>query len=205
MKNKNFFTIIELMTVILVVLLLISLMISVFVNLKMNARTALCKGNLRQVGTLVTSYQIDHNGYLPYKDAGGYYSSDNSKSDIPTPAIGNNELYRNWNGHLLPYMDVNLPDRYTRYAMVTKKGFTRLRGPENPPPADILKEGWVVVDDAYRNGGYQSLKAFICPEIHQNTIDIMASNKYNGIRIPRISQLCNEGFEIGGYDYVING
>lgn len=211
MRNIKFFSIIELMIVVLVILLLISLAVPAFSKLKMNARAAICKSNLKQIGTLVTSYQSDHYGYLPYKNANGKYSSDNGKSDIPIPTVGNNELYRNWNGHLLPYMDVYLPDKYTRYAMLTKKECTRyfhaqLGGPENPPPADILKGGWVVVDDAYRKGGYQDLKIFICPEIHQNTIDVMANIKFNGIKIPRISQLCNQGFQdVGGYDYGMNG
>lgn len=211
MHSKKPFSIIELMTVVLVILLLITLTIPVFVNLKMNARAALCKGNLRQMGILITAYQADHRGYLPYKNANGSYSRDGGLSDIPKPSVGNNELYRNWNGHLLPYMDVYLPDKYTRKAMVTKMECTRffhdqLGGPENPPPSDILKNGWVVVDDAYRKGGYQDLKTFICPEIHSNTIDIMATIKYNGIKIPRISQLCNQGFQDhAGYDYGMNG
>jgi prepilin-type processing-associated H-X9-DG protein len=76
----------------------------------------------------------------------------------------------------------------------------------NPPPDNPLTNGWVVVDDAYRKGGYNDLKVFICPEIHQNAIDIRAMIAYSGIRIPRISQLCNQGFQDqAGFDYGMNG
>lgn len=199
------------MTVVLVILLLITLLIPTFSNVKMNARTALCKGHLRQIGVLINSYTTEYGGYLPYKRANGAYSSDGGKSDLPRTTIGNQELYRNWNGHLLPYIDVYLPYKYSRYAMVTKKEVTRyasgqLGGAINADPADVHVNGWVVVDDAFRKGGYQDLKVFICPEIHQNAIDVRALITYNGIRIPRISQLCNQGFQDQkGYDYGMNG
>lgn len=219
MKIKKTFSIIELMTVVLVILLLISLIVPIFVTLKQNARTAICKGNLRQIGVLLTSYQTDHGGYLPNDAAGVDYSADPKHSDIPKP-IGvwqalnnpNNMLYQNWNGHLLPYIDVNLPDGYTRRAMVTKMGVTRTNdgqlgsGVPGTPPKDVLKNGWAVVDDAYRIGGYQDLKVFICPEIHQNTHDVAVALKYNGVKIPRISQLVNQGiWDVAGSDYEYNG
>jgi len=212
MLFKKSFSIIEMLTVVLIILLLMSLIVPVFVKAKMQARTSLCKGQLRQISVLMNSYMTDHGGYLPYKNANGSYSNDNGKSDIPKPATGNNEFYRNWNGHLLPYIDVFLPDGYTRYAMVTKIGSTRFTGSQlgsgvqNGPPADPLKNGWVVVDDAFRKGGYNDLKVFICPEIHQNVVDVKAMLTYNGVRIPRISQLCNQGFQDqSGYTYGMNG
>ena len=219
MKLKKSFSILELMTVILIILLLISLTIPVFINVKKNARTAICKSNLRQIGVLLTNYQSDHNGYLPNDAAGVDYSADPKHSDIPQPTQvwqaknnPNNMLYQNWNGHLLPYIDVHLPDHYTRRAMVTKMGCTRTNdgqlgsGVIGTPPADPLKHGWAVVDDAFRIGGYQALKIFICPEIHQNTIDVAVTIKYNGVRIPRISQLVNQGiWDVAGSDYEYNG
>lgn len=204
MIRKYRFSIIELLTVVLVILLLISLTIPIVLNLKMNARSAICKSNLRQLGILLTSYHSDHQGYLPY----------HSVKDIPKPTNGNNELYRNWNGHLLPYFSINLPDKYTRIAMVTSKECTRssasqLGGPPNPPPTNVLKNGWVVIDEAYRNGGYQDLKSFICPEIHQNTFRINLSNNYNGVKIPRISFLTTDGPQAfsdkSGWDYGMDG
>lgn len=198
-KFKKLFSIIELMTVILVILLLISLLIPIFVNAKLNARTALCKSNMHQISVLITSYQSDSSGYFP---------NDNI-TDIPIiPYLGgyspNNELYANWNGHLMPYIEINLPDRYTRYAMVTKVEVTRyhdsqLGGEPNLPPPNVLANGWAVIDDAFRLGGYQDLKIFICPEIHQNTFDVGASKNFNNIRIPRISQLCSGGINSSSF------
>lgn len=210
MRFKAPFSILELMTVILVILLLISLLIPVLINVKMNARNAICKNNLRQIGSLITVYQADNEGHLPNDDAyGAYYAT--PRSDLPNGIRGRDGFYRNWNGHLLPYLEVNLPDKYVRRAMVTKKGCTRyltsqLGGIENSDPKDVLKNGWIVVDDAFRKGGYQDLKLFICPEIHQNTFDVAASIVFNGVKIPRISQLCAWGFEdIPGYDYGMTG
>lgn len=192
---KRKFSIVELMTVILVIMLLISLLIPIFTNVKLNAQTALCKSNMHQISVLLTSYK---------SDSGGYFPNDNI-SDIPKiPYLGgyspNNELYANWNGHLLPYLDVHLPDKYTRYAMVTKAGVTRyhhsqLGGEVNAPPPKEMSNGWAVIDDAYKIGGYQDLKIFICPEIHKNYYDVGASLKYNGLKIPRISQLCEGGID----------
>lgn len=224
MKQLKFlmFSIIELMTVVFIILLLLTLMMPTFVSLKMNARTSLCKSQMRQMGVLMTSYQTDHNGYLPndnsYNDRRSYISPSSwSYSDLGWGNNNNNQLYSYWTGHILPYMDVNLPDKFARYAMVTKVGTTRydqaqLGGGPNKPPADVLKNGWVVVDDAYQKGGYQDLRSFICPEIHQNTFDVAAAINYNGIKIPRVSQLCNGGVtgwsafrDAPGYDYSMSG
>lgn len=219
--NKRF-SIIELMTVILVILLLITLMLPTFTKLKMNAKSALCKGQMHKLGVLITTYLADNSGYLPndamysYTDP-AYMGGRRHVGDIPRPSVGNASFYANWNGHLLPYMDVYLPDKYTRYAMVTKVGTTRfasgqLGGPPNAPPSDILKNGWAVVDDAFMKGGYQDLRNFICPEIHQNAFDVAASIKFNGVRVPRIQQLCTGGVtsssafrDAPGYDYGMSG
>lgn len=188
MSIKKSFSIVELMTVAFIILALMTLITPIFSKLKMNARSTLCKNQLRQMGALTTSYQTDNSGFLPYK----------SMTDIPTPHVGNNQLYQFWNGHLLPYMNVELKEKYTRHAMVTKVGVTRylqsqLGKTENPPPADVFESGWIVIDDAFRKGGFQDLKAFICPEIHQNTFDVAAAIRYNGIKIPRITQISSNG------------
>lgn len=220
MNKNNVFSIIELMTVTLIILLLITLIIPIFSNLKLNARAALCSNQMRQIGVLITSYQSEHGGFLPNDSAAGAYSPCPTATDIPIPKKArysdygpNNELYRNWNGHLLPYIDVFLPAKYTRHAMVTKVGCTRwdngqLGGPVNGAPADVSQYGWAVVNEAFTVGGYNDLKIFICPEIHTNAYDINVSNTYNGIKIPRISQLCNIkiGFsDVAGYDCSMDG
>lgn len=199
MKIKKRFSIIELMTVILVVLLLMSLLIPTFTKLKMNARTALCKNQMRQLGILTTSYFSDHDGYLP----------DDLKSDIKPTAISNNEFYQGWNGHLLPYIDAGLKS-YNRTSALRKSGnvytydyvYKKNTGTENP--VDQLDGGWIVIKDAYEKGGFNELKTFICPEIHASTYDIGVSNSFNNLKVPRIDDLAKV-FPANAWDFLGGG
>ena len=59
------FSIIELLTVVLIILLLISLTFPIFISLKKNAKSSICKNQLRQIGVLFTSNISDDDGYLP--------------------------------------------------------------------------------------------------------------------------------------------
>jgi hypothetical protein len=196
MYLKKTFSIIELLTVILVILLLISLIIPVFVNLKQNARASICKSQLRQMGVLITSYVSDYGGYLPND---GIYSY----NDFPwnggarhigdiSQKVGNSSLYKHWNGHLLPYLSENILPNYDRDVngiVVTSKGEPFLEIQPVPSKIEsVLKGGWAVLDDALYKGGYQDLRIFICPEIH-NTIDVGGSVTYNGLKVPRINLL----------------
>lgn len=190
------FSIIELMTVILVILLLISLFVPTFVNLKQNARSAICKNQLRQIGVLITSYASDNGGYLPND---GVYSYNDLPwnggkrhiGDLP-PGSGNSGFYKHWNGHLLPYLDSSLLPNYDRSVngtVVTTAGVSQIEIQPKPTPAQsTLKNGWAVLDDALHKSGYQDLKTFICPEVF-NTIDLGGVITYNGLRAPRISLL----------------
>ena len=105
MQSKKFISIVEVMTVVLVILLIISLMIPTFVNLKKNAKSAICKSQLRQIGIMSTNYSSDNGGYLP---------NDNI-TDIELTKTSNNKLYYGWNGHLLPYFDTGISN-YNRRA-----------------------------------------------------------------------------------------
>ena len=146
------------MTVILVILLLISLIIPIFTNVKMNAKTTLCKSQMRQIGVLITTYVADNRGYLPDDRREDYFRG------------GNNELYENWNSHLLPYACPRITS-YTECLKLVSTGDVWIYGNVNPPysssPANPLTDGWVVVKDAYLKGGFDELKVFICPEIHK--------------------------------------
>lgn len=201
MYTKKKFSIIELLTVILVILLLISLLIPFFVSLKINAQTALCKNQMRQLGVLMTSYAASHDGYLP----------NDNQLDIPAPSISNqnNNYYANWNGHLLPFLDNGIKS-YNRTSKLTYDGsvytYDYSKGQSTFAPADELTGGWVVIRDACYKGGYNDLKLFICPAIHAGTYDIGVSNDFNGTKIPRISQMANwNGFVDHGHGHLGGG
>ena len=90
----------------------------------------------------------------------------------------------------------------------TRSDENQLGGPANPPPKDSTKNGWAVVEDAYRIGGYNDLRLFICPEMHSNNFDVATSNKFNGIQIPRISQLITNWTafaDLAGWGYGMAG
>jgi prepilin-type processing-associated H-X9-DG protein len=197
---KKSFSIIELMTVILVVLLLMSLLIPTFVNLKMNARTALCKNQMRQLGVLTISYMTDYGGFLPNDkslDIGGSPLSHDIQESVKSIG-GNTLLYEGWNGHLLPYMQ-SLNSNFTKKARLNlgSSGIAEtwdqsiqkwVKKPSKKPDCSSF-----IIEDAIKVGGYNELKIFICPEIACNTYDIGYSNTYNQIRIPRISQMSGSG------------
>lgn len=198
--SKKSFSIIELMTVVLVILLLISLLIPTFVTLKKNARGAICKSQMRQIGVMTTNYISEHGGYLP---------NDNI-TDIKLTASSNNKLYYGWNGHLLPYADAGI-ETYNRRAKLgasNAKVYIETGGEwwyvknsseeAKKSLANVNDGGWCVINDAFQKGGYNDLKVFICPEIHGNTYDIGVSTDFNGLKIPRISQMSNGFFQSPG-------
>lgn len=195
MQLKKYFSIIELLTVVLIILLLISLIVPVFSNLKINARSSLCKAQLRQIGILVNSYVSDHGGYLPNDDAFNRHTKPypDVYSDLGWSNNNNNGFYQNWNGHLLPYLNFNLKQNYYRGVngvVVTTAGVSRVEVQAVPTPAqDVFKDGWVVLDDALNKGGYEDLKVYICPEIHANSFDVKGIKTYNGLQVPRIGLL----------------
>ena len=199
MINKKAFSIIELMTVVLIILLLISILIPTFSKIKMNARSSLCKSQLRQLGILINSYAAENGGYLP----------DDLKTDIAQTSLSNNEFYQGWNGHLLPYLDSGLKS-FNRSSALRKSGnvytydyvYGKNKGTENP--VDEIDGGWIVIKDAYEKGGFNDLKLLICPEIHANTYDIGVSNTFNGLRVPKIDDLAKI-FPANGWDFLGGG
>lgn len=193
------------LTVTIIILLLMSLIAPTFAKLKMNSRNALCKAQLRQLGSLFTSYSASNDGRLP----------NDLISDIPQSRVGNvtlnNGLYSSWTGHLLPYIDSGLKS-YQRTSKLRKDGevytydyvYSKNKGTTNPD--DQLDGAWIVINDAYHKGGFNELKTFICPEIHSNTFDVGVSNDFNGLKIPRVSELAHwQGFPDLGYNYLGGG
>lgn len=195
MINKKF-SLLELMAVTLIILLLLSLLIPVFLQMKSKAKTALCKDQLRQIGIIITTYTSDNNGYLP----------DDQKTDIKQSALSNDEFYRDWNGHLLPYIDSGLKS-YNRSSALRKSGEVYVNlgnGKSSVNPTDQFSGGWIVIKDAYEKGGFNELKLFICPEIHNHTYDIGVSNTFNGLKVPKIDNLADD-FPANGWDFLGGG
>jgi type II secretory pathway pseudopilin PulG len=221
MKNqvleiKKTFSIIELLAVILVVLLLLTLLIPTFVNVKMNARAVLCKNQMRQIGVLFSSYSSEYGGYLPNDR-----SLDIKNKVFTTPGLyklDNKLLYEGWSGHLLPFLNINIPNYNKRcYLKLISSSSSEIYTDVTPVKSSVASialdtvnmwpepnffrgksdGGWNVVNDAFEKGGYDSLKVFICPEVFANVYDVGVSIKYNDLRIPRISQMSydrNESF-----------
>jgi len=204
----------ELLTVVIVILLLMSLIAPFFVNLKLQTRTALCKNQLRQIGVLINSYANTYGGYLPNDNAGGMDGGGNALRNDLSGVISkweNNELYKYWNGHLLPFLDTPIKS-FERDAKVSIDGNVRWREvigwstfSRTTPPKDPLHKGWAVVNDAYRKGGFQDLKVFICPEIHANVYDVRAYNSTNGKIFPRLRLADYSGFEQNNNNYLGGG
>lgn len=202
MKSNKSFSLIELMTVILVILLLISLLIPTFSMVKKNARSALCKSQMRQISVLFTSYMTDYGGYLPNDR-----SLDNNT--LLEKWWRNKEFYANWNGHLLPYLDTDIKS-YNRKSKLRSDGsvvtHVEVTDIDSIKPDDPFEGGWVLIKDAFDKGGFNELKVFICPEIHANTYDVGAARSFNDIRIPRITNMTSwNGFPTMGANFVTGG
>jgi type II secretory pathway pseudopilin PulG len=199
LRDNRKFSIIEMMTVVFIILLLMSLLVPTFYNIKKNSRSAICKGQLRQIGVMLTSYSSENGGYLP----------NDNRSDIVQTVSSNNQLYYGWNGHLLPYLNSGLDafDKRSRVAVNNGKVYVDTGGgwwyvknssKEAINPVTKNDGGWNVVHKAMQEGGFNDLKVFICPEVHSNTFDVSVSNDFNGLKLPRIMQMSNAFFGAPG-------
>ena len=183
MRVKKSFSIIELMTVVLIVLLLMSLTIPIFVSLKSKARSAICTNQLRQTGVMMTSYISSYDGYLP-----NWRTTDMKAGYIKVDYYpDNNNNYSKWTGHLTPFLEDSIKS-FHRNAILSTDGFVYNTDNSSTPPTDPKRmKGYDIINEAFRNGGLGGLKAFICPEIHGNTYDVNFSNANLGLQFPKIN------------------
>ena len=88
-KTKKGFTLIELLVVIAIIALLLSILMPSLQKVKEQARSAVCKSNLKQWGVCFSMYLVDNNEKftLGYDPAGGWLS------------------YFDWIGKMEPYYD----------------------------------------------------------------------------------------------------
>lgn len=85
------FTLIELLIVIAIISILASLLLPALRKSKENAYKIVCTGNLRQLGTVVSSYGLDYNSWTPRSDGSGsaYWGAIFYNNEfIPMPVVG---------------------------------------------------------------------------------------------------------------------
>jgi prepilin-type N-terminal cleavage/methylation domain-containing protein/prepilin-type processing-associated H-X9-DG protein len=70
MKKSERFTLIELLVVISIISILVSMLLPALNKAREMARQASCRSNLKQMGTAVTFYVDDSDGYIPSHDIG---------------------------------------------------------------------------------------------------------------------------------------
>jgi len=133
--TKTNFSLIELMTVILVILILIALLLPLTNRIRMNSAKTKCANNLNQIAQLFTLYIQDHKFRLPGR----------SRFDIYN---GKQSAYQtgNWNGHLAAYIYSPL------------KGNWNMRTDDRN--LEFREEANNIYEDPY---GYNNLSVFLCP------------------------------------------
>jgi len=170
MIKKYNFSLIELLTVIIVILILMTLIAPSINRLRAKSRIVLCANQMKQVGVLISTYALDQNGYLPYS---GDFDFDNELDIKGNKLI--DSLYGCWAGHLLPYFNLNL-ESYSRENVYYDEEIDGITEPD--------KINHQLVKDMMYEGGFGSLKLLICPDAI-NTMD--ANSLKSGNEHPRIS------------------
>lgn len=215
LKRANF-SLIELLTVIVVILILMTLAIPNVHQIRKKSKSIICANQLKQLGTLLRTYANDNNGYLPYsRNSPSYGRGTYSYNDR---RLG--RLYGLWSGHLLPYFNVDLPswdkgDFYHDKARAKNiSGRRRIIFQENLDDIDQWASvannensgNWKLLHDMFYEGGYGSLKTFICPEaVTTFNAHALTKNRY----IPRVSGILPPTSGLGLYglpsSYLGNG
>lgn len=153
------FTLVELLTVVVVIAVLAAIFFAVFARARENGRRAVCQSNLKQIALAMRQYVQDHDGRYP-----GMLSSSSWSWDI-YPYVKSSQIFT------CPTQDPNAPDRaavtYTpgRFGIDYSYNFHRLnefkhRSIQQPPgrsEAEVLDTTtvWLNADEdfyAFRDG-----------------------------------------------------
>ncbi len=70
MKHKSAFTLIELLVVISIIAILISILLPALAKAKRQTKLLTCSTNLKQLGTTLSVYTVDHKEYFPHTGQG---------------------------------------------------------------------------------------------------------------------------------------
>lgn len=101
--NSRAFTLIELLVVIAIIAILAAMLLPALKNAKDQAQSAICKGNLKQMGLCVYSYLDENGGYFPSGDPLGFvnegmYVLDRMACNIPgaVRSSGRSSITKDW-------------------------------------------------------------------------------------------------------------
>ncbi|AHF90981.1 N-terminal cleavage protein [Opitutaceae bacterium TAV5] len=108
--NAAAFTLIELLTVIVIIGILCAIIIPTTVKVRQNARTAQCLSNLRQIGIASMAYANDNKDMLPLRGA----SDGDYNTTFPWP-IGSSERGKTWNQKIASYMGMDWVSARSRF------------------------------------------------------------------------------------------
>ncbi|PCJ62855.1 MAG: hypothetical protein COA79_01645 [Planctomycetota bacterium] len=211
--KKMWFSIIELMAVIVVILILMTLFVPTINKVRKRAKTLLCGQQLKQLGVLNSTYALDNNGYLPFSYNGtlGWLAPGIQRRASLFDAPSKGALYGSWSGHLLPYFDVELktwnkgnPGPWSLPNASTYDWASQeiLKTPEDV--ADPDKNNWRLLQNMYFEGGHGPLKTFVCPEIHDNPAPRYLDQGYE---VPNMYGIVKQGYSVYGLPttYKANG
>ncbi|EIP99087.1 prepilin-type N-terminal cleavage/methylation domain-containing protein [Opitutaceae bacterium TAV1] len=110
--NAAAFTLIELLTVIVIIGILCAIIIPTTVKVRQNARTVQCLSNLRQIGIAAMTYSGENKDMLLLR--GAQAGTDGYNPNFPWPE-GHPERTKTWNQKLAPYMGMDQKSARSRF------------------------------------------------------------------------------------------
>ena len=151
-QHDRAFTLLELVVVLGIVALASALLIKTVINVRDSAGDVTCQGNLRQLLVALQSYNVDHNGSMPY----GMWSSElNRYFNVPkgyAPAFKCPQAVQQAPPHLVSYV-MNMIVAVSPNDEVRVAPFPNPGAQTKPPSLHLmLREGTALIWDTSVNG-----------------------------------------------------